>query len=58
MLGADPEFRVTPPHSLHVERAWELYCRETRGSLDWRDYWVQLSPEAQQHYLERTRHGP
>lgn len=37
-----------------VERmAWELYCKETAGSLDVRDFWFELSPAMQSHYIAR-----
>jgi hypothetical protein len=36
------------------ELAWELYCEETKNSLDVRDYWEQLPKHVQELYLFKT----
>lgn len=36
------------------ERAWELYCTETAGSMDVRDFWWELSKRVQQMYLNKV----
>lgn len=36
------------------QKAWTLYCKETAGGLDVRDFWSELSPEMQAHYLARV----
>ena len=39
----------------HIERAWLLYCEETAGDMDVRDFWRELPAPVQQLYLNRTR---
>lgn len=31
--------------------AWELYCQETAGSMDVRDFWEELPPHVQKYYM-------
>lgn len=45
--------------SLYMEqlkqRAWELYCEETRGDLDVRDHWDDLPAVVQRMFINRVR---
>lgn len=43
-----------PPMSDHEKRAWELYCKETAGSADARDFWDDLPPKVRDLYLRKT----
>jgi hypothetical protein len=36
-----------------IEKAWLLYCEETAGSFDVRDYWEQLSENVREYYVHR-----
>jgi hypothetical protein len=36
------------------EIAWELYCNETAGSMDVRDFWEELPETVQQLYLQKA----
>ena len=36
-------------------KAWELYCKETAGSMDVKDFWNELSPSIQQRYLDKVK---
>jgi hypothetical protein len=38
-----------------MERAWEIYCKETAGDMHVVDYWVQLSPDVQEIYLKKAK---
>ena len=38
----------------HENAAWALYCTETAGDMDVRDFWHELSPAMQAHYLARS----
>ena len=35
--------------------AWDLYCEETAGSMDARDFWRELSTPVQQLYLRKAQ---
>jgi hypothetical protein len=35
--------------------AWELYCEETSGDMDVRDYWCDLPEPVQKMYLEKAK---
>ena len=37
-----------------IERAWQLYCKETAGGMDVRDFWHELPEKVQKYYLERV----
>ena len=37
-----------------VDRAWALYCQETAGSLDARDFWHELPATVQAYYLNKA----
>lgn len=37
------------------QAAWELYCAETAGSMDVRDFWCELAPRVQSHYIEKAK---
>ena len=39
----------------HEQAAWALYCAETAGGMDVRDFWHELSPAMKAHYLERSK---
>lgn len=36
------------------DRAWEIYCEDTAGSMDVRDYWEQLPLEVQTIYIAKA----
>lgn len=36
-------------------KAWKLYCDETAGSMDVRDFWQELPLYVQHIYLEKIR---
>jgi hypothetical protein len=38
----------------HEGRAWALYCSETHGTMDARDFWRELAPGVREQYLART----
>lgn len=40
--------------SLQEEKAWKLYCLETAGSMDVRDFWSELAPRVQAYYLAKV----
>lgn len=51
-LSVDPEWirkQLAPE-----ERAWRIYCAETSGGLDVRDFWEELPPQVQKIYLEKA----
>lgn len=35
--------------------AWQLYCKETAGSMYIRDFWEELSPNVQKMFLDRVK---
>lgn len=37
-----------------TELAWQMYCRETAGSLDVRDYWEDLPEKVKAVYLAKA----
>lgn len=37
------------------KRAWQLYCDETKGDMDTKDFWSQLSPKVQRIYLDKVK---
>lgn len=38
-------------------KAWNLYCDETAGSIDVRDFWAELSKSVQKVYLQKAKLG-
>jgi hypothetical protein len=36
------------------EKAWEIYCYETRGGLDVKDFWWELHPDQQDFYKSKA----
>lgn len=36
-------------------RAWEIYCQETAGSMDVRDFWWELPEHVQSIFLDKAR---
>lgn len=40
-------------YSPKIQEAWELYCAETAGDMDVRDFWEELPKKAQDLYLEK-----
>ncbi|AKE44882.1 hypothetical protein AU106_gp251 [Sinorhizobium phage phiM9] len=36
------------------EKAWELYCDETKGDIDVADFWHQLSSRVRELYLKKA----
>jgi len=57
-VGTDIERLSTPPDTSETLKAWELYCEETKGDMDVRDSWFQLSPRMQRYYMSRVRETP
>ena len=37
-----------------IDKAWKLYCEETAGSMDVRDFWEELNPKIQKIYLDKA----
>lgn len=35
-------------------RAWERYCSDTAGDIDVRDFWCELSPAMQAHWINKV----
>jgi len=42
------------PMTRREQQAWRLYCDETAGSMDVRDYWHELSPKIQEMFLAKV----
>jgi hypothetical protein len=36
------------------QRAWELYCAETAGDMDVRDFWWELPAKVRMRYLDKV----
>ena len=36
-------------------RAWDIYCRDTAGSMDVRDFWCELPERVQAIFLDRAK---
>jgi hypothetical protein len=36
------------------EAAWRLYCDETAGGMDVRDFWEELCPRVKAYYLNKV----
>jgi hypothetical protein len=52
MFDLEPELereKLTP----REQQAWDLYCRETAGSMDCRDYWSSLPKKVQELFIAR-----
>jgi len=49
----DEQRDCTPPMSPEEQKAWELYCKETAGDMDVRDFWWELPVKVQLFYLDR-----
>ncbi len=39
------------------EQAWLLYCEDTAGDMDVRDYWEQLPERVQKIYLTKAQNN-
>ena len=37
-----------------TEQAWKIYCKDTAGSMDVRDYWEDLPPRVQLIFLDKA----
>jgi len=37
-----------------IDKAWRLYCEETAGSMDVRDFWEELSPRVQALFISKV----
>lgn len=37
------------------EKAWTLYCKETAGSMDVKDFWQEVPLYVQHIYLEKVK---
>jgi len=49
-MVTDFEAPLTPEQ----EQAWQLYCKETAGDMDVRDFWHELPPHVQQIFLDKV----
>lgn len=49
------EWAPAPQLSALQERAWELYCADTAGGMDVRDFWQELPTYVQGIYLRLAR---
>lgn len=36
------------------ELAWDIYCKETAGSMDARDFWEELPERVQRMFIEKA----
>lgn len=36
------------------QRAWEIYCEETAGDMDVRDFWEELPQVIKNHFLAKA----
>jgi hypothetical protein len=45
---------ISNPEQYRIALAWHLYCFDTQGSMDCRDYWSQLSKSVQEMYLKKA----
>lgn len=43
--------------TLHEQAAWEQYCWETRGTMDVKDHWSELSSKVQEHFLDKMSYA-
>lgn len=48
---------LPPEMTIEEGRAWKLYCEETAGSMDVRDFWHELPSSLQMVYLSKVRHA-
>lgn len=48
------EYAPTKKLSRMEATAWSLYCEETAGDMDVRDFWEELPKHVQQIYLDRA----
>ncbi len=46
-----------PELTSQEEAAWSLYCKDTAGGMDVRDFWWELPEWVQKIYLERVRNA-
>jgi hypothetical protein len=46
----DPVKKLSPLE----EKAWNLYCKETAGDMDVRDFWEELPLRVKRIYLEKA----
>ena len=53
----DDDYRTFRELTPAEEAAWRLYCDETKGSMDVRDFWDDLSPRVKAHYLNKVHNG-
>lgn len=53
-LFVDPEWIRKQLLTPREQRAWKLYCEETSGRLDVRDFWEELPFQVQKIYLEKA----
>lgn len=42
------------PRDALEERAWEIYCYETRGAMSAKDFWWELPKDIQNHFLSKA----
>ncbi len=51
----EQDYKPSRELTIDEERAWHLYCLDTAGDMDVRDYWDALSPRVKAHYLNKVR---
>lgn len=54
LLGRDERDEPIKPLTPIEEKAWDLYCNDTAGGMDVRDFWHELPPAVQLFYLEKV----
>lgn len=53
--GDDYElYKPIPKISSLEEKAWSIYCYETRGDMDVRDFWWELSDYIKKQYISKA----
>lgn len=56
LLGSCPEYDATfVKLTLMEQTAWKLYCEETAGDMDVKDFWHELPHSVQQIYLRKVK---
>ena len=57
MIWESGDFGKQKVLTVDEEAAWRLYCADTAGDMDVRDFWEDLSPRVKAHYLNKVRSG-
>jgi hypothetical protein len=50
----DDSTGTAPATQYRAALAWEIYCRETAGSMNVQDFWEQLSTHVKAIYLRKA----